>query len=212
MKVKCAMDMQDDRDVKTIPIKVAALGLWGSILLLIGVLIATFGILPIIDSVITFASIVMLIIAWFRLGFEWDDTQIKKFAGFVVLALFSISLWLLISSFMLAYFIVSKGLEDVIMQGNQANWTALWEVIKQMGLASVLLGVALYIIVLFMGLSIHKLYQRIGLLSNVKEFKTTGLIFLLGTALSIMGVGVIILLLSQFYHIVPWLKARQVNN
>ena len=204
--------MQDNSNIKIISAKVIALGLWGSILLLLGIVIALLKLLPIIDSVITFVGMVILIIAWFKLGFEWDDTQIKKFAGFVVLSLFSMSLWFLISSFMLAYFVVSKGMESVVMQGNQANWQVLWEIIKQMGITSVLLGVALYILVLFLGFSIYKLYSRIGSLSNIKEFKTTGLLFLIGSVLSAIGIGVIILISSHLYHIIPWLKARKVNG
>jgi len=206
------MNMQDNSNIKIISAKVIALGLWGSILLLLGIVIALLKLLPIIDSVITFVGMVILIIAWFKLGFEWDDTQIKKFAGFVVLSLFSMSLWFLISSFMLAYFVVSKGMESVVMQGNQANWQVLWEIIKQMGITSVLLGVALYILVLFLGFSIYKLYSRIGSLSNIKEFKTTGLLFLIGSVLSAIGIGVIILISSHLYHIIPWLKARKVNG
>ena len=186
---------------------VATLGLLGIILSLAGYLIELF-ILQYVGSFIGTIGTLLLIVSYFKLGFEWDDTEIKKYAGLFVFFIAITGLVMIISIVVIALFIKNSDALHLVVNNRQVSWQGLWTVVKNMGFKAIVLGVVTYVLLIFVGFSFYKLYDRIGKISGIKEFITTGKLYLFGILSLPILVGIALLLVSYAYHIIAWAKAR----
>ncbi len=81
---------------------------------------------------------------------------------------------------------------------------AVWDTIQPLLMGALLAIVILWIALIVSAIFLRKSYDKIGELTNVKWFKTTGLIFLIGALTLIILIGFIIILIGMILEIIAF--------
>lgn len=81
---------------------------------------------------------------------------------------------------------------------------AVWDTIQPLLMGALLAIVILWIALIVSAIFLRKSYDKIGELTNVKWFKTTGLIFLIGALTLIILIGFVIILIGMILEIIAF--------
>ena len=81
---------------------------------------------------------------------------------------------------------------------------AVWDTIQPLLMGAIVAIVILWIALIVSAIFLRKSYDKIGELTNVKWFKTTGLIFLIGALTLIILIGFIIILIGMILEIIAF--------
>ena len=80
----------------------------------------------------------------------------------------------------------------------------VWNTIQPLIIGFLVALVILWILMIVSMIFLRKSYNKIGELTNVKWFNTTGLLFLIGAATIIVGIGFIIILIGLILQIIAF--------
>ena len=81
---------------------------------------------------------------------------------------------------------------------------AVWDTIQPLLMGAIVAIVILWIALIVSAIFLRKSYDKIGELTNVKWFKTTGLIFLIGALTLIILIGFVIILIGMILEIIAF--------
>jgi uncharacterized membrane protein len=81
---------------------------------------------------------------------------------------------------------------------------AVWDTIQPLLMGAIVAMVVLWIALIVSAIFLRKSYDKIGEITNVKWFKTTGLIFLIGALTLIILIGFIIILIGMILEIIAF--------
>jgi len=170
----------------------------GAMLTLIGILIPTFG------FIIGVAGFILVLIAVKYISDETKDKSIfNNFLYFFIVAIIAIAVAAVI---LVITFIEAGGMSYIRELQNLAysDPIAVWNAIQPLLIGFLVALVILWILMIVSVIFLRKSYDKIGELTNVKWFNTTGLLFLIGAATLIIGIGVIIVLIGIILEIIAF--------
>jgi uncharacterized membrane protein len=174
----------------------------GSILALVGPFI------PLAGMIIAFIGLILVILAVHQIGTVTKDGSIFKnyLLSFVlqivaVVAFFVIMVVALGASFGGSIFDIQNMIES------EAGITDPTEIFSNIGAligGCCLAVVVAWVLMIISALFLKKSFTSIKEHTNVGIFSTTGLVFLIGAALLIIGIGAIVLLIAEIMQIVAF--------
>ena len=170
----------------------------GALLTLIGMIIPNFGFL------IGIIGFILIIIAVKYISNETKDASIfNNFLYFFIVAIIGV----VIAGAILVYTFLEAGGMSYISELQNLAYSdpiAVWDTIQPLLMGVLAAIVILWILMIVSAIFIKKSYNKIGELTNVKWFKTTGLLFLIGAATLIIVVGFIIILIGIILEIIAF--------
>jgi uncharacterized membrane protein len=170
----------------------------GALLTLIGVIIPNFGFL------IGIIGFILIIIAVKYISNETKDASIfNNFLYFFIVAIIGV----VIAGAILVYTFLEAGGMTYISELQNLAYSdpiAVWDAIQPLLIGVLAAIVILWILMIVSAIFIKKSYDKIGELTNVKWFKTTGLLFLIGAATLIIVIGFIIILIGIVLEIIAF--------
>lgn len=174
------------------------LGGIGSILLLVGVLI------PQIGLVILIVEFILQFIAVKHISEHVKEKSILSnylinfiFAIIAVASLIIIMIATIGSLGGLAYFTSLEGMDA-------ANPTEILSYLSPLFSGCLLAIVVVWILSILGAIYLRKSYDSIAKHTNVESFKTTGLLYLIGTATIIIVIGVFIIFIARIFEIISY--------
>jgi uncharacterized membrane protein len=170
----------------------------GALLTLIGILVPSFG------FIVSIIGFILVFVAVKYISDEFKDKSIfNNFLYFFIIAIIAIVVTLVI---FVITFIEVGGISYFNELQNLAysNPMEVLEVLQPL-ITGVLVGLAaLWVLMIISVIYLRKCYDKIGELTKVKWFNTTGLIFLIGAATIIIGIGFIILIIAMIIEIIAF--------
>ena len=182
------------------------LGGVGAILSLIGFLIPSYGF---------FIGIIGFIMVLIAVKYISDDTKEKSifnnFLYFLIIAIIGVVVAIAILAIT---FIEAGGMTFITELQNLAysDPMAVWDAIQPLLTGFIAALVILWISIIISAIFLRKSYDRIGELTNVKWFNTTGLLFLIGAATLIIVIGFIIILIAMILEIIAFFSLPDALN
>ena len=170
----------------------------GAILTLIGILIPTFG------FIIGIIGFILVLIAVKYISDETKDKSIfNNFLYFFIVAIIAI---VVAGVILVITFIEAGGMSYIRELQNLAysDPIAVWNAIQPLLIGFLVALVILWILMIVSVIFLRKSYDKIGELTNVRRFNTTGLLFLIGAATLIIVIGFIIILIGIIFEIIAF--------
>jgi len=170
------------------------LGGIGAILGLVGLFIPTIGfVLPIVGLILVFIAVKYI-------SEETNDDSI--FRNYLFYFIFSVIA--VISLFAIIPLVIGVSLFNFTDPSYFTDPTMLMESLGTVIAACILSFIIAYIFYIISAIYLKKSYASIAQHTNVDLFKTTGLIYLIGAATIIIGVGIFIILIARIIEIISF--------
>ena len=168
----------------------------------IGALLTLIGVIPTIGWLFGIIGFILVLIAVKYIADAAKEKSImNNYLYFFILSIISLIIPLII----LLYTFQSVGGISYFMEfQNMTDPLAIWEYIQPVLMGAIGAFVALWVILLISAIFLKKSYDKIGDVTKVKWFKTTGFIFLIGAATLIIVIGFFIVLIGIILEIVAF--------
>ena len=170
----------------------------GALLTLIGIIIPSFG------FIIGVVGFVLVLIAVKYISNETKDKSIfNNFLYFFIIAIIAI---VVAGAIFAITFIEAGGVSYINELQNLAysDPIAVWNAIQPLLIGFLVALVISWILMIVSVIFLRKSFDKIGELTNVRRFNTTGLLFLIGAVTLIIGIGFIIILIGIIFEIIAF--------
>ncbi len=170
----------------------------GALLTLIGILIPNFG------FVVGIVGFILVFVAVKYISDEVKDKSIfNNFLYFFITVIIAIVVAIVI---MIITFIEAGGMSFIneLRSLAYSDPMAIWDTIQPLITGVIVTLVIFWILMIISVIFLRKSYDKIGEYTKVKWFSTTGLIFLIGAATTIIIIGFIILLIGMIIEIIAF--------
>ena len=174
----------------------------GSILMLIG------GFVPLAGAVLPFIGLVLVIIAVHQIGTVTKDGSIfKNYLLSFILQIVAVVAFVVImavafgATIGFSFYDIQNMIES---QTGVTDPTAIFENFGALIGGCCLAGVVAWVLMIISAIFLKKSFSSITEHTKVGMFGTTGLVFLIGAALLIIGIGAIVLLIAEILQIVAF--------
>jgi len=170
----------------------------------IGALLTLFGIISTgLGVLIAFFGFILVIIAVKYFSEEVKDNSI--FNNFLYFFIVSIIAVVIAGAILAITFIEMGGMSMITQLQNKASDPiAVWETIEPY-LSNVIIALVILWALLIIGvIFLRKSFDRIGEITKVKWFHTTGLLYLIGAVTLIVMIGFIIILIAMIIEIIAF--------
>lgn len=175
-----------------------AMGGTGALLTLIGIFIPNFGFI---------LGVVGFILVFIAVKYISDETKDKSiFNNFLYSFIVAIIAIVVAGVILVITFLEAGGMSYIRELQNLAysDPIAVWNAIQPLLIGFLVALVILWILMIVSVIFLRKSYDKIGELTNVRRFNTTGFLFLIGAATLIIGIGFIIILIGIIFEIIAF--------
>ncbi|NPA34651.1 MAG: DUF996 domain-containing protein [Chlorobi bacterium] len=198
---------------KPFPRDAANLGFWGIILVLAGTIISYIPIISLLGGLASLAGGIMSLIAYFKLAEAWKDEKVKHYTIWLIVSIGIMVVLAIIGSIIISIG-MAAGAASVIDTTNpqQMDPTVFISLLLGAGIMGIIGFLIILAGLILVGFFYYKLYERIGEVSGISEFKTAGLLTLIGVlTVVLLGLGILISFVGTVFAVIAWAKARQVT-
>jgi uncharacterized membrane protein len=170
----------------------------------IGAILILLGMVPTIGFIIGIIGFILIIIAVKYISNETKETSI--FNNFLYSFIIMIIAIVVFVAILVITFLEAGGMSYITELQNLAysDPMEVWNIIQPLIIGFLVALVILWILMIVSMIFLRKSYNKIGELTNVKWFNTTGLLFLIGAATIIIGIGFIIILIGLILQIIAF--------
>lgn len=170
----------------------------------IGAILILLGIVPTIGFIIGIIGFILVLIAVKYISNETKETSIFNnflYSFIVIIIAIAVSGAILVFTFLEA-----GGMSYITELQNLAysDPIEVWNTIQPLIIGFLVALVILWVLMIVSMIFLKKSYNKIAELTNVKWFNTTGLLFLIGAATIIIGIGFIIILIAMILEIIAF--------
>jgi uncharacterized membrane protein len=170
----------------------------------IGAILTLLGIIP---SVGFFLGIIGFILILVAVKYISDETKDKSiFNNFLYFFIFCI-IGVIVTVIILVITVINAGGITYINELQTLAYSKpmdVWNAIQPLLTGFLVALLILCVFIIISAIYLRKSYDKIGELTNVKWFGTAGLLFLIGAATLIIGVGFIIILIAMILEIIAF--------
>jgi uncharacterized membrane protein len=170
----------------------------------IGAILTLLGIIP---SVGFFLGIIGFILILVAVKYISDETKDKSiFNNFLYFFIFCI-IGVIVTVIVLVITVINAGGITYINELQTLAYSKpmdVWNAIQPLLTGFLVALLILCVFIIISAIYLRKSYDKIGELTNVKWFGTAGLLFLIGAATLIIGVGFIIILIAMILEIIAF--------
>jgi len=170
----------------------------------IGAILMILTAVPSFGPILGLVGIIMLFIAVKKISEETKDKSIfNNFLYFFIITIIGI---VVAGAILIITFLEAGGMSYINELQNLAysDPMAVWNTVQPLFIGVIAAIVVLWILMIVSAIFLKKSYDKIGDLTNVKWFKTTGLLYLIGAATLIILIGFVIILIGMIFEIVAF--------
>jgi len=170
----------------------------------IGAILILLGIVPTIGFLIGIVGFILVLVAVKYISNETKETAIfNNFLYFFIVTIIAI---VVAGAILVITFLEAGGMSYITELQNLAysDPIEVWNTIQPLIIGLLVALVILWILMIISMIFLRKSYNKIGELTNVKWFNTTGLLFFIGAATIIIGIGFIIILIAMILEIIAF--------
>lgn len=196
---------------KPFPREVANLGFMGVLFEVIGFVVSIIPFIGTLGSLLSLVGTIMLIISYFRLAKAWQDEKLRNLSKWYVIGLVATIIASIIVGIIIAGSVVTAGGIGAVMgnDGTANVGNILAGLFAGLGIGAFFAALFVLLIYLAVKIIFYYLYAHIASISGISQFKTTGLLFLIGTLTSFILIGFVIMIIGAVFHIIAWSKAKE---
>ena len=170
----------------------------------IGAILTLLGIIPSAGFILGIIGFILILVAVKYISDETKDKSIfNNFLYFFIICIIGVVVTVII----LVITVINAGgiaYINELQAKALTNPMDVWNAIQPLLTGFLVALLILCILIIISAIYLRKSYDKIAELTNVKWFSTTGLLFLIGAATLIIGVGFIILLVAMILEIIAF--------
>ena len=170
----------------------------------IGAILTLLGIIPSAGFILGIIGFILILVAVKYISDETKDKSIfNNFLYFFITCIIGV----VITVIVLVITVINAGgiaYINELQAKALTNPMDVWNAIQPLLTGFLVALLILCILIIISAIYLRKSYDKIAELTNVKWFSTTGLLFLIGAATLIIGVGFIILLVAMILEIIAF--------
>lgn len=170
----------------------------------IGAILTLLGIIPSVGFFLGIIGFILILVAVKYISDETKDKSIfNNFLYFFITCIIGV----VVTVIVLVITVINAGGITYINELQTLAYSKpmdVWNAIQPLLTGFLVALLILCVFIIISAIYLRKSYDKIGELTNVKWFGTTGLLFLIGAATLIIGVGFIIILIAMILEIIAF--------